>query len=413
MSESVWRHRLASGELAQVAKRVPNRRALADHYGVALGTIKRVMIDIGTSFQQLQGGEDFADEEPTNPAAQVFDVSDAHAHEKLHAQENDVDVIPVGHFENGRSTLMKDGRAILTWHKTKVSQQEHREALLKLIDEVPKAWRGTAEIIEPPSISDADLLAVYCMGDPHLGMLAHADESGADHDLARGTADMISAVDHLVKIAPSADMGMVLSLGDLLDFDNLVATTTRGTRQDAAARWFRVMQETLRATRACIDIGLTKHSKMIGRIIPGNHDKQSSAAIAMGLAQFYENNPRVEIEVSPDPFSWFEFGKVLLGFTHSDECSKADDLASVMSCDRAEAWGRTIYRHILCGHLHHQMVKETRGVLVETFPTLAPKCAWSHSKGYRAQQSMCVDTYHREWGRVNRSTVGIRQLRAA
>ncbi len=87
MSQSVWRERLESGELAEVVRRCATRRDLAAHYGVAIGTIKRVLGEIGTSFERLRAGiahrdvkpsnSDFADEEPTHERAPVFDVTDA------------------------------------------------------------------------------------------------------------------------------------------------------------------------------------------------------------------------------------------------------------------------------------------------------------------------------------------------
>ena len=414
MSESVWRHRLASGELAQVAKRVPNRRALAAHYNVALGTIKRVMIDIGTSFQQLQGGEDFADEEPTNPAAQVFDVSDAHAQEKLHAQATiHLPLLPPGHRYNGVSTLLDgDGNVRAQWQKTSVSKEQYREALLQAVAEIGEDYRGASSPLPAPD-ADADLLAVYCLGDPHLGLLAWGKESGTDHAPAIGKRDLFAAVDHLVGEAPPADTALILSLGDLVHFDNEAGTTTAGTKQDADTRWFKVMIETVWTMRRCIDRALEKHKTVHAWLIRGNHDRHASAGIAIALAMYYEGDERVRIDLTPDPYSWLRFGKVLIGANHSDENSKPETLASVMACDRAEDWGQTLYRYMLCGHLHHTYAKEERGVLVERFPTLAPKDAWHHGKGYRAQQSMCVDVYHREYGRRARRTIGVRQLRAA
>lgn len=401
-----WRHLLATGELAAMARRCSTRAQLATALGTTENTIKKELWRLGTSFQQLRSQvEDFADEAPTNP--QGFDTSDV-------ANDERPAVVPAGHFESGRSTLVRGtGNTVLTWHKTSVSKEQYREALLRAVSEICEPMRGAYEPVEPPPIADDRLMSVYTMGDPHLGMMSWREETGADHDLAAGRRDLIAAVDHLVGVAEPSGLGVILSLGDLVHFDNEGGTTTKGTRQDADTRWYKVMRTTIDTSRRCIDRALEKHKRVRAIFIRGNHDKHASAAVAMALACAYEREPRVTIDQSPDPFSWIRFGKVLIGANHSEEASKPETLAGVMACDRAADWGECLYRYILCGHLHHTWAKEAMGVLVERFPTLAPKDAYHHAHGYRAGQSMCVDTYDAEFGRLGRRYVGIRQLRAA
>lgn len=416
-----WRALHERGELASVARQSASRADMAKRLGVPEGTLKRALSDLGTSLGDLRGDRacdhatctydgrwscepaaDFPDEEPTNREGKPLDSGSLNT------------VIPPGHFESGRSTLVRgdpNSNTVLTWHKTSVSREQYREALLQAVREIGGEFRGAAPAAPQPD-SDADLLAVYTMGDPHLGLLVWGREAGQDHNLELGKRDLIAAVDRLVDEAPAADTALILSLGDLVHFDSEAGTTTAGTKQDADTRWFKVMLETVTTMRRCIDRALEKHRRVLGWLIRGNHDRHASAAIAIALAMFYESNPRVEIDLTPDPYSWLRFGKVLIGANHSDENSKPEQLATVMACDRAEDWGQTLYRYMLCGHLHHTFAKETGGVLVERFPTLAPRDAWHHGKGYRAQQSMCVDVYHREFGRRSRRTISVRELRA-
>lgn len=434
-----WRALIDSGELAAEARRHATRALLAAALGVAESTLKKALWKHGTSYEQLRrncdhktctyevGGQwsceyasicapDFADEERTQERVPVFDTSDignAGAVIDSPIPPGHLPLLPLGHRYSGVSSLLDaDGNVRLQWQKTNVSKEQYREALLQAVAEVAEPYRGEALAVPLPDV-DADLLAVYCLGDPHLGLLAWSRESGMDHDLDIGKRELFAGVDHLVAEAPAADTALILSLGDLVHFDNEAGTTTAGTKQDADTRWFKVMIETVWTMRRCIDRALEKHRTVIGWLIRGNHDRHASAGIAIALAMYYEDNPRVQIDLTPDPYSWLRFGKVLIGANHSDENSKPEKLAGVMACDRAEDWGQTLYRYMLCGHLHHTFAKEEMGVLVERFPTLAPKDAWHHAKGYRAQQSMCVDVYHREYGRRSRRTVGIRQLRAA
>ena len=432
-----WYALLASGELHRVAAASASPVDFARRFGLSEGGARQQMSARGIpTFSELKWGsktargqhlstrmpkpaslQDEWDDDQTNPGVPAFDVSDAdppHVDAAAYGHVNGVlPLLPDGHRYSGVSSLLDaDGNVRLQWQKTNVSKEQYREALLKAVAEVAEPYRGSA-VPSPEPDADADLLAVYCLGDPHLGMLAWGREAGADHDLDIAKRDLYAGVDHLVAEAPPADTALILSLGDLVHFDNEAGTTTAGTKQDADTRWFKVMIETVWTMRRCIDRALEKHRTVIGWMIRGNHDRHASAAIAIALAMFYESNPRVQIDLTPDPYSWLRFGKVLIGANHSDENSKPETLAAVMACDRAEDWGQTLYRYMLCGHLHHTYAKEHAGVLVERFPTLAPRDAWHHGKGYRAQQSMCVDVYHREWGRRSRRTVRIRQLRAA
>lgn len=80
---------LASGELAAIARRCESLPAFAATLGLTTVAITMRLKRAGTSFAKLKYGDaqrrsnhtgslaDFDDEEPTNPAAQVFDVTDA------------------------------------------------------------------------------------------------------------------------------------------------------------------------------------------------------------------------------------------------------------------------------------------------------------------------------------------------
>lgn len=421
-----WQALLASGELHRIAAECSDRRQFAARFGMTESALRQQFGRRGIpAFSVLKCGDpvrrpfhkspdvpvevdmSFADEEPTNPAAQAFDVSDSKP-----AGIGHLPLLPPGHRYSGVSTLLDAGGNVRAqWQKTNVSKEQYREALLQAVAEVGETYRGGA-LPTPTPDADDDLLAVYTMGDPHLGLMTWHRESGHDHNLEIGKRDLVNAVDRLVAEAPSADTALILSLGDLVHFDNESGTTTAGTKQDADTRWFKVMIETVWTMRRCIDRALEKHRRVLGWMIRGNHDRHASAAIAIALAMYYEHEPRVSIDLTPDPYSWLRFGKVLIGANHSDENSKPETLAGAMAVDRAEDWGQTLYRYMLCGHLHHTFAKEEMGVLVERFPTLAPKDAWHHAKGYRAQQSMCVDVYHREFGRRSRRTISVRELRS-
>lgn len=317
---------------------------------------------------------------------------------------------PPGYHIRGVSTQIDgDGNVISQWVKTQKDNDNPLAAIIDAVADIAAPFRGKSEIAPVPSDSNDDLLAVYTMGDPHFGMHSWFEETGHNFDLDIAEANLCAAVDRLVDLAPPAKRALLIELGDFFHADNAAATTTRGTKVDVDTRWAKVLRIGIRAMRRCIDRMLLKHEVVDVIIEIGNHDSHAAIMLALCLSQYYENNPRVHIDTSPEKYHWYRFGKCLIGVTHGDT-AKWKDLPSIMAVDRAQDWGETVHRRWYCGHVHHETVKEFPGVVVETMRSLAPADAWHAGQGYRSQQDMRMDVWHRERGLENRQVVGIRQL---
>lgn len=323
---------------------------------------------------------------------------------------------PEGFRVKGQSTFYRidpetgEKRATGQWVKTDRDQEDRFQMLLDALQVVTEPLRGLASAIpQATAVHDTDLLCVYPMGDPHLGMLAWPAETGNAFDLRIAEDNLFSAVDHLVGLAPNAAHAIVMNLGDFFHSDNKKGETTRGTPVDVDGRWPKVLAAGIRVMRRLIDRALEKHAQVTVINEIGNHDDHTSIMLSIALAQFYEREPRVTIDTSPEPFHWFRFGKVLIGVHHGDKTRPAD-LMGVMACDRAQDWGETEHRYWYIGHVHHDTLKELPGVTVESFRTLAGRDAWHHGQGYRSGRDMKLDVIHREHGKINRHIVGIGQL---
>lgn len=320
---------------------------------------------------------------------------------------------PEGFGVKGVSTLYDgDGNIRAQWVKTKRDEEHRMEMLLSAMSTVADSWKGKADPIGAPSVKDDDLLAVYPLGDPHLGMYAWAQETGAPFDLDIAERNLFAATDRLVGLAPPARTAIILNLGDFIHADGTKNATTGGTPVDMDTRWPKVIATGVRTMRRLIDRALEKHAETHVKCVPGNHDKDTSFMLSLCLAQFYEREPRVKVDISPDPFWWFRFGKCLLGATHGHG-AKMKDLPLIMATDRARDWGETEHRYVYTGHLHHDITHEYPGVIVETTRTLAAKDSWHHYMGYRSGRDMKMDVLHRRFGRINRHIVGIDQITEA
>lgn len=313
--------------------------------------------------------------------------------------------VPPGYMIKGTSVLRDavTGEARLIWEKTAQDKDAKLQLLLAAAESVGEKM-PREPLISPPQAADLDedLLSVYPMGDPHVGLYAWAEETGgADFDLGIVESVTCEAVDRLVALAPHAATAILLNLGDFFHSDTAENRTARsGHALDVDTRWARVMQVGIRIFCRAIDRALEKHERVHVRCDIGNHDDHSAVMLALVLDHHYADNPRVQIDTSPNLFWKFRFGKCLIASTHG-HMAKPKDLPAVMAADWPEDWGETEFRRWYVGHYHHEQVQEYPGCTVEVFRTLAPRDAWHAAKGYRSRRDMRVHVWHRDRGLIN------------
>lgn len=318
--------------------------------------------------------------------------------------------VPEGFRVKGVSTLYGgDGAVAAQWVKT-AAEDDRLAALAEACQAAAEPLRGVAYPVEPPADTSVDLMCVYPMGDPHVGMYSWWKETGQSFDLDIAERNLVAAVDHLVDLAPPSDEALVVDLGDFFHSDTLDNKTRRsGHALDVDTRWAKVLRAGVHIVYRIIDRCLDRHARVRFVAEIGNHDDQSSIMLATCVDAYYAREPRVSVDMSPAKFHWHRFGKSLVGITHGDTVKMAQ-LGGIMAADRPQDWGETLYRYWYTGHVHHDRLLEMPGCVAESFRTLSPRDAYSASAGYRSDQDMKCDVFHREWGRINRHQVGIRQI---
>lgn len=334
----------------------------------------------------------------------------------LHCPPSPGAPIPAEGFPlKGVSSLVdpRTGEVKLQWIKTQEERDKDPLDVLAAFREAIELSDIPARAPLPPSHpepANEDLLAVIPMGDPHLGLVAWAKESGIDYDTDQCARHLRQAVEALIRVMPPTGTALLINLGDMFHSDNKEGVTARsGHSLDVDPRWTRVAVIAVDTMCYMIDRLLGHHAKVVVDNRIGNHDDHSSWMLSLCLASRYRDNPRVDIVCDPSMFWHYEFGKVLIGSTHGHGC-KMDRLQGVMSTDWPEAWGRTKYRHWYTGHVHHEVKKEFAGCTAESFRSLTAKDAWSAGAGLRAGRSICADIWHRTQGLKMRHVVGVESL---
>ena len=324
-----------------------------------------------------------------------------------------VELVPDGMALKGVSTYTgADGSVIGQWTLARAANETREEILLRLLEHLPARILVREGSIPSPGVTNADdILAVYPLGDPHLGMLAWAQETGdRDYDVDIASHLLRGAIDELTTNTPPAARALVVNLGDFFHADNDEHRTKRGgVILDVDSRWAKVLGVGLDTMTHLIDRCLATHNEV--RVINeiGNHDDHSAIMLSVALDRHYSREPRVEVDLSPARYHYHRFGANLIGVTHGHG-AKEKELESVMAHDCRDLWSETVYRYWYCGHIHHTRKVETRNCIVESFRTLAPKDAWHAGAGYRSGRDMNRIALHREFGEIARSTVSAAYL---
>lgn len=321
--------------------------------------------------------------------------------------------VPQGHHVSKVSTLLDaQGKVRAQWVQSPHDKIAQEQALIAALRESVAEYVRPVDPVDPPSFVDTDLLALYPLGDPHIGMLAHAAETGEDFDLKICERDMLGAMDRLVAGMPAAETGVLIPMGDNFHADDdRQVTPAHGHKLDVDSRSHKVARVGINIMRRLIDRGLQKHRKMVVRVISGNHDPVTSMWLRLCLEGWYANEPRVCVETDVSALQVFEFGKNMVGLSHGDGI-KPEDMPGVMSARHPEMWGRARFRYALQGHKHRAQLFEKHGVVVRVIRTIAGKDSFAAKFGHESGRSAIGLTLHKDWGEVDSKMVDVSLARA-
>lgn len=243
--------------------------------------------------------------------------------------------------------------------------------------------------VERPASRCAVVLDIF---DLHLGKLAWAEEVGGNYDAKIAAQVAQDAVSDLLAQAKAYQVEqIVLPLGnDFFNSDNLIGTTTGGTRQDTDSR-FHLMFRRGRALASWMIDACATLAPVVVPVVPGNHDRQSSFCLGEVMDAEFAHDPRVTIDNTARVRKYHLYGRNLLGFTHGDE-EKPAELPQLMATEQPELWARATYREFQIGHFHHGkekapvIVDDKTGVTVRWIRSLSGSDRWHSGRGYMGRR---------------------------
>jgi hypothetical protein len=295
-----------------------------------------------------------------------------------------------------------DGELRQQWVKSDIDKEKAVEAMQIAVEAIIEPCRGLAVPVEQPASTNRNLLTCYPIPEPHIGLYCWDEEVGTNYDTDIAVKHMTDSFSYLVDASPPSETCIILNLADLMHMDNESGKTERsGHDLDVDTRWGRVIRKAAQGLRGVIAKALTKHKTVYYKSGKGNHDDKASIFFALMLEAYFENEPRVIIQVPNNPFAYHEFGVNLFGVNHGD-LKGVKNLPLIMATDQPQAWGRTTYRTFFIGHRHHKEIIEHPGCTVEMLRTIAPSDAHAQRQGYRHLRSSEAITYDIERGEISR-----------
>lgn len=284
---------------------------------------------------------------------------------------------------------------VKAWLSRKVPLADEQFAAALLADiqaDTAARSRLRARQFETPVDDETHALEI-CVFDIHIGKHAWDEETGHGNydagiaaELAQLAVDDLLAQSRLYKLDR-----IILPIGnDLLHADNLVATTTAGTRQDVDSRYHRMFRRA-RALMSWTIERCAQRAPVEVIVVPGNHDTVSAWTIGQVLAAEYANDPRVTFDDSPKRRKYVRYGRNFIGYTHGNAEPLAK-LPQIMATERKHDWAATDFREWHVGHLHHQkklqpvMVDDKEGVTVRICRSLSAPDSWHAEYGWVGAQ---------------------------
>lgn len=291
------------------------------------------------------------------------------------------------------------------WTAYQQDRVEQDAAFRKAFENFATAYEFRAPVIQYAGSAARNVHNVIPIGDAHVGLLAHEQETGNMFDLKIAERELCAAVDLLIDQAPDADSCNIVNLGDWFHAQDDNQLTPRGkNKQDVDGRIFKVITLSLSMIERMCERALAKFKRVTFTMVPGNHDPQLSVVFGIMLARIMRDNPRLHVPSNLDSCIVEEFGDCMLLYNHTDKM-KMDRLVRIMANRYAGMWGRTKHRFVHGGHVHHSEIKEDIGAVCESHNTLAGSDKWHRDEGYDSRKLCKLISYHKKHGEIARHTV--------
>jgi hypothetical protein len=279
------------------------------------------------------------------------------------------------------------------------------ESLAQTIKEALVDLPPADPVPAPEHVMD-DVLTLIPVADAHIGLMAWGEETGEDWDTRKGADRLVRWIGRAQAALPASSRCVLLFAGDLLHADDTRSETPASKhRLDTDTRHYKTLEMVIEAVARATEQALARHRQVTLRFLPGNHDPHASMAVMFALAERYREEPRVQVQKEPSEFYVQQFGSVLLTAHHGHR-AKAAQMVHYIADEYAVLWGKTKFRYLFTGHLHHHKSQDIGGLQWEQLPAITARDAYTVSNAYVSRARLTGITYHRDRGEIARVVIG-------
>ena len=299
---------------------------------------------------------------------------------------------------SGISDMQENELGKPIWMKFKQSDLNKMRLLANLSEGLKEQLPKYEPLIPAPVKTNSELLTQYTITDFHLGMLADAEETGGKWNIKLAEQMLLDWFAATMDLSPDSEQAVFMQIGDFLHWDGLKAVTpAHGHVLDADSRYQKLVRSCIRVTRKILDMLLEKHAKVHCIFAEGNHDESGSSWMREWLDVFYEDEKRITIDTSIDPYYAFKFGNVGV-FAHHGHKRKKESLPETFAAKFREIMFSCEYNYGHSGHMHHLNIKESSLMIMRQHQTLAAPDAHASSGGWMSQRGASAIVYHKRFG---------------
>ena len=256
---------------------------------------------------------------------------------------------------------------------------------------------------EPNESGNAAEISIH---DLHFGSLCWKPETGHNYDIKIAQRVFGSAIDSLINdIVPYKPERILMPVGsDFFNVNSKLNETVHGTLQDEDCRWQKTFIYGRRMVVKAVDL-LRQIAPVDVYIIGGNHDEERAYYLGDSLWCWYRNCEDVNVENTPTPRKYWQWGSCLVGITHGQAEVKGT-LPLLMATESPMMFARAKFREWHTGHLHHRAVKsydygtEANGIRERILPSLATTDSWHKKKGYGGLREAEAFIWNRDQGNI-------------
>lgn len=248
--------------------------------------------------------------------------------------------------------------------------------------------------------SEGDFMYEIPMMDVHFNKISDERIVGVLNNAETTEKDYISAVKYFLNKVKNMDIKLIVfPIGQDAYNSEMGGKTTGGTPQDNDLPDDLMFEKGTDMFFQAIEL-CRMVAPVLVQYVAGNHSANLAYHTVSSLKRAYSlaNIQSVEFDILPKR-KYVEFGKCLIGYTHSNKERNRIEKQNIMQNEQKEAWGRTVFREWHFGHEHHEEVSEIGNIKYRKISTITATDRWHYDSGFIGSLRMAqAFLWHKDMG---------------